>query len=1551
MKNILFLALAAGFALHSFAQLNPDWEQQRNNKGFFTYQRNKKMKSAGAFADEQSKSAVWRQNGAAAGSKGYDYPAKRPDHVNNALLKYFPPIISQDQGSCEAAAYVGYQFTYEHNNYYGLDGSQDDNRFTTHFTYLLTHSWQGTSQYDLIRNVGTPSVADYGGQTYSKLFGNQTCNDTNYGWMQGYDKWYRTAFNRNWTTLTIEQDPMTPEGREILKNWLWNHCGDYDFPAGGIARFYNAPLDARVGNIPETATNKSLGLAGKKYIAEWGTIVNHAQTIVGYDDRIEFDLDSNGIYGEPDKDELGAWIICNSWGSGWQNNGFVYCPYGRSFEASRNRYPWTPAFQYVRKDYSPLRMLKVKLGYSRRSMLTLTIGATQDTASATPSVTITLDHFRNSGDGSKSKNTNFPPNVPMLGRWTDGYHYEPMEFGYDVTALTHRFDRRKPIKYFFNIQTKSGVAEADCGTGRLYNASVIDYELADAGIEFPFKVEDVRITGSGKLYTVTVVVPGEQVYAPRELAFHKDTLRWQSPLPSSLPLRKYYVYYGDAVVDSVSPQTPYYIIPNHNPALGNDKAYCVSAVYDYSGKTIVSDKTDYVLPPTSLPESNNIALEMRHTMATATGINFPNTNGATLEYWFKPYSLGSYGNFVGNPQSIAANSSERSGITGSWGTSDHANTGNALALNQWNHVVVLINGTSASIYVNGDRKGLTRTRVDDGIFPFGDFFIGHTDNNGLFYGQIAELRLWNRALSVDEMANTYRSPIANPAQQNGLVLYYKGDIFEKDGHTYIRDYARGNHALIQEPDSVRTLVDASFLNSPVSFWARINDIDDSIYTNTPVRLSAIMPASVKSAVWDIDNIDSTRQTAFSPYLTFPAAGTHTVNLTVTNADGRTYTASRQFEVKALPAPVANFDITKNNLPASESFSFVNRSVATNATYTWKMPGADIETIRATNASARFLQVGSYPVTLVVRNAAGADSITKEITAVASAPYVDFAVTPSAILLGDKVFLQDKSNYDPTFWQWEVNHTSGKRNYAVIAQNTAFTPLAPGYYNVTLRASNAQGTTSQTQKKVFAVSNADPGNGLQMTGSGERFALSSPFTSATRTFTIDTWLYPADFNGALTMSTDDGGFKTRSHSDGSVSVTVNGKAATSDPGYLVPDEWHHYAITYSTGNVKFYRDAELFTAPALRLGLSCPVWAGSLTVSADTARFKGMIDEFRIWTKALTKSQLESYCNQPIATDAIDAAKSSHGLKVYYQFNQNSGDITDASGNGYTATILDLPAVDPWTSALGVFTLDFGGDEPSDVSADYLTNYKAPFLNDGTRVSTSNSNNLLGLKTGTEDSKWVIENAITTEKATTGAHVYKSLNNDLNFRTGYYGFADTLRNHLLYQTVHLPAGYYTLTVSPSEGGAWTADSSLICVVKGDKFVDMDNYETKSEVYASLANHSVTFSVGEEQDITLGLIINLRGWNAIDISEFKLMRTPMTEVEPDDETSVYSAVNNGSMRRYTPVANGIRVINEELRPMKVYTVDGRLVFSEMVEGVHIIPFLPGIYIIDGEKIQVK
>ena len=107
----------------------------------------------------------------------------------------------------------------------------------------------------------------YGGSTYSKLFGNQDCSAPDFGWMQGYDKWYAAMFNRISHNSFSPYGVDTEEGRELVKNWLWNHQGDGNFFAGGICGIgvASACKQGSIGDDPE-GRNARAGVVGMKYV-------------------------------------------------------------------------------------------------------------------------------------------------------------------------------------------------------------------------------------------------------------------------------------------------------------------------------------------------------------------------------------------------------------------------------------------------------------------------------------------------------------------------------------------------------------------------------------------------------------------------------------------------------------------------------------------------------------------------------------------------------------------------------------------------------------------------------------------------------------------------------------------------------------------------------------------------------------------------------------------------------------------------------------------------------------------------------------------------------------------------------------------------------------------------------------------------------------------------------------------------------------------------------------------------------------------------------------
>ncbi len=511
---------------------------------------------------------------------------ERPDHVDNSKTKFFPPVFNQTGGSCGAASSISYAFTYEMNCLRDLDGSLPANQYPSHWVYLL--AYQVSNDETILQKNGVPSVEDYGGRTISAIFGDQDVFDDYTGRMQGYDKWYRAMHNRVLRRASFKADLTTEEGREDLKYWLWNHHGDEDFHGGGMANVGVAMTGYKAGTTPFTKNNKANGLLNKKYITTWGPGFDHSVTIVGYDDRIEFDLDNDGKIGE--EGEVGAWIICNSWGDGWENGGCVYCPYKYSYSVNRYDMPMTPGCWIVRKDYTPKRVFRIEMEYSHRGELQLSAGISEREGASVPSNTTAISMFNYDGNPN---NLTPAPEVPMLGKWADGkMHTEPMEFGFDVTDLTAEADDANNLTYFLQIRTKEGAV----GSGKVHRLSLIDYESGEVVTEaLEYGKETVDIKSNGGVTYVSLVVPGRETWRPLSpsVSTAKSTFSWKAPTKASKhTLVGYVVYQNSIAQDTLAADELSYVIDKSNQGYVQ-----VSALYEDENKKLLESKRTDVLSP------------------------------------------------------------------------------------------------------------------------------------------------------------------------------------------------------------------------------------------------------------------------------------------------------------------------------------------------------------------------------------------------------------------------------------------------------------------------------------------------------------------------------------------------------------------------------------------------------------------------------------------------------------------------------------------------------------------------------------------------------------------------------------------------------------------------------------------------------------------------------------------------------------------------------------------------------------------------------------------
>ena len=1461
-----------------------------------------------------------------------DYVARRkarrgktqlPPYVYNGQDRYFPPIFNQDGGSCGSAAAVGYQFTHEINSYRDADASLPENQYPSHFTWLM--AYQTSTTEGMAKAIGIPNVPTYGGRTYSRLFGAQTHDDPDYGWMQGYDKWYSAMWNKSAYDFSLAPT-NTMEGRQELKEWLYNHSGDETMHGGGVAGIGVAAYGTWAA-IPNSAANKAAGVVGMKYVQKWGETYNHALTVCGYDDRIEFDLDGDGKIGEVEDDEVGAWIIANSWGDGWENKGFIYCPYKYSFAVDNDTWTWTPSAYVIRQDYRPLRTIKLLMDYSRRSELLLCAGISENLNATKPDKTIPFEHFRYAGN---TLGASPAPEVPMLGRWVDGIHSEPMEFGYDLTDLTFCVDRTKPLKYFFIVKTKSDAI----GSGHIYNASIINYEIENEGVEIPFDQKNVEILNKGKETIISVIVPGEQLYSPTNLGVVDGVLVWSAPQTSSLTLTGYHVYEGTNLIAQVSPEQTYFTLSDE--AVG---PFTVKAVYlagQYGQESAASNTAILQIPQQGANHIVNL---------NESGITIPNAvsemlGQATIEFWMRNDKNVSYSHQVGPGWGKFLFHNNGNGtLSVGWdsGGTDRLNVSNVFSsLGKWNHIAIVINGNVLNLYVNGARKGTITSKTFSGLVAFGDLQFGRTsDINQWWIGGLDEVRVWRTARTQAEIKNNMRVRIAAPALQPDLLVYLPMETIEVDGKTLLRECVSGKHASFQTIGTHQVEEsETPFTGTATTPSLTINEEETTHLAGVPFRLTAQTLLNATNYSWQVlgeseEALNSQLSTFNSQLLTvnFQKSGTYTVSCTATYTDGTTLTAEKEITVIDGEAPVAAFEALNDTLPAGDRFSFVNHSEGTACTYQWSMPGAEVEELRGTNATALYPTTGTFKVTLTATNPYGSSSVTKEVTVRESAPAARFDVSKTAIMLGEGIQLVDESRYSPLTWQWELNN--GCRALTIDEQSPYVVPTAPGIYDVSLLVTNQLGSNALTRNQYIIVSNDDPVSCLNFTGT-ERLQIPCPFTDEQRSVTLDWWMRPQQYKGSVTLSSSQGNVSTSVDSKGALTITQGSRSALSDEGFIIPNEWHHYAVTYNIGTVKFYRDAILYSTSTTKLNPRFPALE-SITMGAETDGFKGQIDEVRVWGSALTAEKITAYCNQHISD--VATAQAEDNLLIYYDFNQNGGNVLDRTTNACHAQRIGFgPDGDAWNSALGVFTLDTNALMHGDISATYLTNYKNPYLTASGTVNPNNSSRFLKLAMKTTKSRWQDANAIVSGNITTGAHIDTSHHSDIQFETQWSGFATPLLDYRLWQTITLPAGRYCFSITP--GDVDDMQTSRLVVCEGNKMVSDAECEEKALAWCKLVERTVNFTLTDETEISLGIIVNLTGQSSFGINAFKLEGVTIEPIAPSNPDGIGSIEKEKS------------IVNSEKPVTAIYDLSGRKVFnaqSSTPNGVK-----KGIYIQGSKKV---
>jgi len=397
--------------------------------------------------------------------------------IDNSTLPYFRPIFNQTGASCGQAASVAYNFTYEMCRKRNVSASDSTNQFPSHFVYnfMSYDGWYGVNymhSFEILRTLGTPTVEEYGGIAI----------DDGKIWISGYNKYYQAMKNRIRAVEKIKTD--TPEGLLTLKHWLAHHLEGS--ATGGVANF-NAASPWSLLTLPDGTPE-----AGKKVIIQFpGNYATHAMTIVGYNDSIRYDYNSDGqftnhldINGDGIVDmrdwEIGGLKVANSYGANWGDGGYFYMMYKLLAENIVDGGIWNHQVDIldVKEVYEPLLTIKLTIKHDRREQVRIMAGVSSDTANNTPDHLLSFPVFNFQGGPRYMQGGSTDPNNKTI------------EIGLDITPLLSFVEVGQFADFYLEVHENDPLSE---GSGEIIHYSIIDYNGNEAQ-EFSCKEQNVHLT-------------------------------------------------------------------------------------------------------------------------------------------------------------------------------------------------------------------------------------------------------------------------------------------------------------------------------------------------------------------------------------------------------------------------------------------------------------------------------------------------------------------------------------------------------------------------------------------------------------------------------------------------------------------------------------------------------------------------------------------------------------------------------------------------------------------------------------------------------------------------------------------------------------------------------------------------------------------------------------------------------------------------------------------------------------------------------------------------
>ena len=323
----------------------------------------------------------------------------------------------------------------------------------------------------------------------------------------------------------------------------------------------------------------------------------------------------------------------------------------------------------------------------------------------------------------------------------------------------------------------------------------------------------------------------------------------------------------------------------------------------------------------------------------------------TIEAWVYPRDFGNwerimdFGNGAGNNCVLLSTTYGGGGYPGFYvgGAQFQANT--KLVLNQWNHVAATLNGTTATIYVNGVASGTATFPVPANVVRTKCYLGKSNWGDPNLNGKMDEFRIWNTALTQAQIQATMNTQLVG--NETGLVAYYNFNQGVVAGN---------NNGLTTVNDQTVNAYNGSLnnfgLTGSSSNWVAgaQSTGGSSALGNVCVNSTLQLTNTTTGGVWTSANtaiatVDNTG------LVTGKSAGTVIISYTVTNSNNCITTVTTSITVNPLPTASISGTITVKKGDPSPTVTFTGGNGTAPYTFTYTINGGASLTVTSTGNTA------------------------------------------------------------------------------------------------------------------------------------------------------------------------------------------------------------------------------------------------------------------------------------------------------------------------------------------------------------------------------------------------------------------------------------------------------------------------------------------------------------------------------------------------------------------------------------------------------------------------